>query len=65
MERTLTVTLRIEDGNAVAEFLESETGESLTVAVPYSPDEHPEFNEQVGNELYSWLTMLAEEQEDD
>lgn len=61
--RTLTVTLHVEDGNAVAEFLEGETGERLSVVVPYSPDEHPEFNEAVGNELYSWLEMLMEEQD--
>lgn len=61
--RTMTVTLHVEDGNAVAEFLEGETGEHLSVVLPYSPDEHPEFNEAVGNELYSWLEMLMEEQE--
>ena len=62
---TLTVDLWVEDGNAVAEFLEGETGEVLSVVIPYSPDEHPEFNEQVGNELYSWLEMLMDEQEDE
>ena len=61
--RTLTVTLYVEDGKAVAEFLEGETGEDLFVVVPYSPDEHPDFNEAVGRELYSWLIMLMDEQE--
>ena len=62
--RTLTVTLHVEDGNAVAEFLEGETGERLSVVVPYSPDEHPDFNEAVGNELYSWLELMMDEQGD-
>ena len=61
MKRTLTVDLWIEDGNAMAEFYEGETGEHLGVVVPFSPSDHAEFDRQVGAELYSWLTMMADE----
>lgn len=59
-KRTLTVDLWIEDGNAMAEFTEGETGCSIGVVVPYSPDEHPEFDKLVGDELYSWLMIQDE-----
>lgn len=62
-KRTLSIDLWIEDDNAMVEIVEGETGDHVGIVVPFSPFEHPEFNEQVGNELYSWLEMLAEEAE--
>lgn len=66
-KRTLTLDLWIEDDNAMVEILEAETGDHVGIVIPYSPDEHPEFNERIGNELYSWLQLLADdiEQEDE
>ena len=48
---------------------EPESGEESFVQCQYSPDEHPEFNEDIGNELYAWLSLwlneLDEEDEQD
>lgn len=45
---------------------EPESGEESFVQCQYSPDEHPEFNEDIGNELYSWLSLwLGELDEED
>lgn len=45
---------------------EPESGEESFVQCQYSPDEHPEFNENIGNELYSWLSLwLGELDEED
>ena len=63
-KRTLTLDLWIEDDNAMVEILEVETGDHVGIVIPYSPFEHPEFNERIGNELYSWLELMADEAED-
>ena len=31
---------------------------------PYSPDEHPEFDERFGQEIYSWISLWMDELED-
>ena len=64
-KRTLTLDLWIEDDNAMVEILEAETGDHVGIVIPYSWDEHPEFNERIGNELYAWLQLLADEIEQD
>lgn len=53
--KTLTVILSMNDSTVTAEFYEPDTGDSSRVVVPYSPDEHSEFNDRVGNELYWWI----------
>lgn len=64
-KRTLSVDLWIDDdGNAVAEFVDGETGCNARIVVPFSPDEHPEFDNAVGSELHSWLTLMADQREE-
>lgn len=53
--KTLTVFLSMNNDTITATFYEPDTGDTSRVIVPYSPDEHPEFNERVGNELYWWV----------
>lgn len=58
MERetlTLNVTLRMDGECITVDILEPESGDSSRVVTSYSPDEHPEFNERVGDELYCWI----------
>ena len=66
MERTLTITITMDefDKTVTADVLEPESGESSRIVVPFSPDEHPEFNERIGNEIYSWITLWADEMEE-
>ena len=66
MERTLTLTIALDnyDKTIFADVLEPESGESSRIVTPFSPDEHPEFNERIGNEIYSWITLWADEMEE-
>ena len=53
--KTLTVVLSKSNDTVTATFYEPDTGDVSRVITPYSPDEHQEFNERVGNELYWWI----------
>lgn len=67
MERTLNLTIYLDDYNkdVTVDFQEPESGESSRIVTPFSPDEHPEFNERIGNEIYSWITLWADEMEEE
>lgn len=43
---------------------ESESGEWTHAEFPLSPDEHPEFDRFIGNEIYSWISLWREQKED-
>lgn len=66
MERTLNLTIYLDDYNkyVTVDFQEPESGESSRIVVPFSPDKHPELNERIGNEIYSWITLWADEMDD-
>lgn len=49
----------------VVDVYEPESGGYCKIHNVFSPDEHPEFNDQIGNEIYSWLTLMADEMEED
>ena len=53
--KTLTVILSKDEDNVTATFYDPGTGNASKIIAPYSPDEHHEFNERVGNELYWWI----------
>lgn len=38
-------------------------GEIKQIDLPFSPDEHPEFDKQLGDEIYSWMSLMEEEDE--
>ena len=62
MERELKIIVGLDENyNVDVRVKDVETGFTNFCHVPYSPDEHPEFNEWIGNEIYSWLAELEEE----
>ena len=66
MERTLTVTITTNPGIGTfdVDILEGESGIVDHIRdVPFTPDEHPQFNDAIGNEIYSWIQIMMEEEE--
>ena len=65
-ERVLELTVRINEqrgevGEVEVDVYEPETGECATFPVAFSPDCHPEFDEKLGQEIYSWITIWGEQ----
>ena len=66
MEKTLTVTITTNEGIGTfdVDILEGESGIVDHIRdVPFSPDEHPKFNDAIGNEIYSWVQLMMDEDE--
>ena len=64
MTRTLTITIgtNLERNTFDVHVSECESGCNMEyTGIPFSPDEHPEFNETIGNEIYSWVTIAMED----
>lgn len=61
MQRTLELTIRLNDDDFEVDVYEPESGEIKQMQSPYSPDEHPEFDKTIGDELYSWISMWMDE----
>lgn len=64
MQKQLELTIRINDEHFDVDVYEPESGTGGHFQFPYSPDEHPEFNQAIGNEIYSWLELWKDEMED-
>lgn len=66
MNRILELTVRIDTnkGSLEVDVYEPESGEVTQLQHPYSPDEHPEFDKAIGDEIYSWAGLWAEEGEE-
>ena len=63
-KRLLEITLvKLQDHFVDVQIYEPETGDWNRKIVPFSPDEHPELNEWIGNEIYEWITYMMEEDE--
>lgn len=60
IERTLELTITLDEENVSCDVYEPESGECTTLKWPLSFDEHPEFNEAIGNEIYSWLSLWSD-----
>lgn len=60
IERTLELTITLDEENVSCDVYEPESGECTTLKGPLSFDEHPEFNEAIGNEIYSWLSLWSD-----
>ena len=60
IERTLELTLTLDEENVSCDVYEPESGECTTLKGPLSFDEHPEFNEAIGNEIYSWFSLWSD-----
>lgn len=64
IEKNLEITLRLDrDRNISVGIYHPESGEWCEIHNVYSPDEHPELDKQVGDELYSWFALMADEME--
>lgn len=60
--KELNIFIRLsEHGEIITTVSEPESGEQTTFYDEFSPDEHPEFNEHLGNEIYSWLSLWSDE----
>ena len=63
MERHLELTIRMESDHIEVDVYEPESGEVSQIEAPLSFDEHPEFDANIGNEIYSWLSLWTDEEE--
>ena len=61
MNRTLELTIRLNEDTFEVDVHEPKSGEIAQLEHPFSPDEHPEFDKAIGNEIYSWISLCAEE----
>ena len=69
LEKTLELSIRMnaEEGyldNIEVDVYEPETGDCKQFQFPYSPDEHPVLDEKLGNEIYSWIQLWADQVEE-
>lgn len=65
MDRTLSIALTTHAQDRTFDVIvtDTETGSCMSsVDVPFSPDEHPEFDKALGNEIYSWITFMMEDE---
>lgn len=64
MERELTVTLKCDGKIVAAEIFDALSGDSVTIAEPYAPDEqNPVWQQKVSSELYDWIGLDMEEEQ--
>lgn len=58
MQKMLELTIRVDnDDEFEVDVYEPETGEISQLQFPFSPDEHPDFDKTIGDEIYNWLSM--------
>ncbi len=61
MERILIVTITAESTDEyVVEIYDGESGDCVSKTLPYSPDEHRELDDWLGDEVYGWLDYMIE-----
>lgn len=65
MERNLHLTICMDGDNVKIVVTEPESGVVGQFNFVYSPHEHPEFDRVIGNEIYSWLSLWANEDAED
>ena len=61
MEKNLELTIRMENDHIEIDVYEPESGECSQIEAPLSFDEHPDFDKTIGDEIYSWLSLWADE----
>lgn len=61
IEKNLDLTISLDEENVAIDICEPESGERTVIEAPLSFDEHPEFSEAIGNEIYSWLSLWSDE----
>lgn len=50
--------------NIKIEVCEPESGECTKMQFTYSPNEHPQFDEAIGTEIYSWISLWMDQIEE-
>ena len=61
MNHNLDLSITIKDDGFFDLFVsEPESGLTQKYEFPISFDEHPVFNEMIGNEIYSWISIWSE-----
>lgn len=65
MSRTLELTIRLNEDTFDVDVYEPDSGKITQFQHPYSPDEHPEFDKAIGDEIYLWISLWAEERGED
>lgn len=56
-QRNLELTIRYDDDHCEVDVYEPETGDITFLDSPLNFDEHPEFDELIGNAIYEWLAL--------
>ena len=62
-QRTLELTIRLNKDSFEVDVYEPESGEVIQMQHSLSFDEHPEFNAAIGNEIYSWLSLWSQKED--
>ena len=61
LDHELQLYISIKDDFIHTIVSEPESGLVKEFVDPISVDEHPEYNERVGNEIYSWISLWLDE----
>lgn len=64
LTKRLELTFHMIKDYVHVEIYEPESDEKAYINAPYSPNEHPEFDEKLCMEIYSWLSLWMDEMED-
>ena len=64
IERHLDLTIRLRDGEVEVDVYEPESGEVSQIQLPLLFDGHHDFDEAIGREIYSWLSLWSEEEDE-
>lgn len=57
MQRNLDLTIRVNRDDFEVDVYEPESGEVKQFQFSYQPGTHPEFNQALGEEVYSWINL--------
>ena len=62
-QRNLELTIRYDDDRFEVDVYEPQTGGIATIHAPLSFDEHPDFDQLIGDEIYEWLALWKSAEE--
>lgn len=62
MIRNLDLTFKLDSTGFInIEINEPDSGRTESMLACYHPEEHPDFNQKFGNEIYSWFSLWMDE----
>lgn len=66
IQRTLNLSISLDEDEIEVTVSEPESGESKHFRnFAFCPDEHPAFNEIIGEEIYSWISLWTDEADEE